>query len=260
MKKAFCLLSIIIFQYGNAQNVYFKTVDVPSVRDSILKELKSSYQQIIHYSQSSYWNSRSDTSPKMDLYNSEIFISRIDSTTSSLYVVNPYFIFGPIKRHSPSMVYFDFNSDSLFTNKIRPDVRDISTNFDTSSEEIVIFTTYQYSHYSPGTDGSYLRIGIFSNEKEKYFAIDQTLFNSDKFYFRYNSKLEIYLLQLLLKQELNDLIFLIDYEVEMAKSGRLSEKEELEFYIKQLPERKAKLKEWEEYLYIELEKIEKSEH
>jgi len=199
----------------------------------------------------------------MQLYNSELYISKIDSLTSSVTIVNPYFIYGPVDRHSPSMVYFELNQNSLYNNKVRPDERDVIKICDTaaalkndSSLKFLDFFCYEYyKHYSRGTDGSLYTISLKSYTYNKKFYVDTELFRSDRFYYRYNSKLEIYFLSILLKQEFNNILDLIEYDVEMAGYGVLNEKDRLDYWLKLLPERKEELKEWEEYLHLELKKI-----
>ncbi len=232
---------------AQSRNIFYKTIDSEKSSDSIQTLLISEKIEFIKFSKPCYWETRD--SVDISYYNSHLFIYKdLDSLYKSV-LVTEFFIFKEQYKENKPFQYSSWNKEELLSTKIRPDTRDLriwsypdtilalemgidltKVLSSTDSTLLETFSGSGYEHYNKGRDGlpgQY--ISIFSSDSIRDIYIDQYLFFPSNYYYRYNSKLPIYTLRILLEQEFQSLEESIAYYLENEEHERLHSLGKLDF-------------------------------
>lgn len=264
MKQITTILLLSILFRLEAQNVYFKSVDLDKANDSITALVDSISDLSIRFSQHSYWASRADTTTKPNLFNFYMYLYKDSSDNSYGIIVSPYFIFGPYKSDFHALDFFELYQNELLKTDIRPDERDLVV--DTSyfiQTGIPLNDTTKYlgsllPHRGYMSDGVSMYV-VLTNEGETFkIKYDRRLLDPDDFYYQYNSSKPFYTLTLLLKDDSERLKGVIEWDVELAQQGVLTEEERIQWMLDRLPERQKELAELKKALTEELKNIKRA--
>ena len=249
-----------------AQNVYFKTVDIDKANDSITALVDSISDISIRFSQNSYWASRTDTTAKPNLRNFYLYLYKDSTDNSYAIIVNRYFLFGPYETELQALDFFKLHQNELLNTEMRPDERDlvVDTSFFTRTNTPLNDTTKwlaaYYPHRASTRDG--LRKFVVLNKAGKSIEINynRNHLDPDDYYYQYNSSKPFYTLTLLLENDWERVQGAIDWDVELAQQGVLNEEGKIKWMLDWLPKRQKELKEIEKYWKEELKKIQSADN
>lgn len=237
LSSVFLLFGIISF--AQPKDLYYQTVNSDKVADSIQEYLIGEDLEFVKFSQPGY-GSR-DTFFEVSYDDSHLFTFKDRDSVYKSLLVTKYFIFKEEWQYDMNKPYqfYRWNKADLVGTALRPDDRDrIKSTIDTafaiemgydlnkslSFEDslMLLIISPGYEHYSRGKDGLPSQyITLFTKDTVREISIDQYLFFGSNYYYRFNCKMPIYTLRLLLVEEFEYMKEMVEFHLQEKELGLL---------------------------------------
>lgn len=254
MKYTILVVSMLLLNSLLAQKVYFKTVNVKKANDSISAFVDANSGFSLKFSRNSYWDSRSDTTTDPNLYNSDLYLYQNDQGQSLAIFICPYRVSWPMEVNSEALKYFNLYYDELLKSKLRPDIRDAiidSAYFKNLGIPITdsnYFFAARMLHRCNIIDGSTESLRMKLGAQSRTINFDQRLLDPDDFYYKYNSKLPLYTLILLVHNDWQHIASSVHLNMKLSVPDTLSDLDRINWILKQVKAKEKELNEDKEQL------------